>query len=208
MTVAHVEETRQAWDAIAAGYGQYVAPTEIWLANEALRRARLRPGDQGSATRLLAGPLPGLDESPRTTRAEVISTDHAAPAQSFQPSHSARGSGTPYELVGIPDIAVPPPVRTGSGSKGLISARPDALRRAPLAIPRRIRRPAAGTKPAQGVAGFDRPASASAAASTARRTRSQVPQRQIDEAKAASTSSGVGSGSRASRATADRIIPD
>jgi ubiquinone/menaquinone biosynthesis C-methylase UbiE len=40
------EQTREAWNKIAAGYDQFVTPTEVWLANEALRRARLRPGER------------------------------------------------------------------------------------------------------------------------------------------------------------------
>ena len=40
------EQTREAWNKIAAGYDEFVTPTEVWLANEALRRARLRPGER------------------------------------------------------------------------------------------------------------------------------------------------------------------
>ena len=36
----------EAWDAIAEGYDRYVAPQEVDLANEALRLAALRPGEQ------------------------------------------------------------------------------------------------------------------------------------------------------------------
>src|SRR5215212_6849141 len=38
------EEIRAAWDEIAAGYDEFVTPTHMWLANEALRLAGLRPG--------------------------------------------------------------------------------------------------------------------------------------------------------------------
>ena len=38
------EQTRSAWDKIAAGYDEFVTPTHMPLANEALRRAGLRPG--------------------------------------------------------------------------------------------------------------------------------------------------------------------
>jgi ubiquinone/menaquinone biosynthesis C-methylase UbiE len=38
------EEIRTAWDEIAAGYDECVTPTHMWLANEALRLAGLRPG--------------------------------------------------------------------------------------------------------------------------------------------------------------------
>ena len=40
------EQTREAWNKIAAGYDEFVTPTEVWLADEALRRARLRPGER------------------------------------------------------------------------------------------------------------------------------------------------------------------
>ncbi len=35
---------QQAWDQIAAGYNQFVTDTEIWLANEALKRVGLHAG--------------------------------------------------------------------------------------------------------------------------------------------------------------------
>lgn len=38
------EENRKAWDRIAEGYDQYVTDTEIWLANEALKRVGLKVG--------------------------------------------------------------------------------------------------------------------------------------------------------------------
>lgn len=40
----HAQQTRNAWDAVAAGYDEFVTPTHETLANEALRRAGLRPG--------------------------------------------------------------------------------------------------------------------------------------------------------------------
>lgn len=43
MTTLETGHPREAWDHIAAGYDQFVTPTEAWLANEALRRAGLRP---------------------------------------------------------------------------------------------------------------------------------------------------------------------
>lgn len=39
-----VEQTRQAWNGIASGYDEFVTPTHLGLANEALGRAGLRPG--------------------------------------------------------------------------------------------------------------------------------------------------------------------
>src|SRR5215217_5120928 len=44
MTTQELEQTRAAWDKIAAGYDEFVTPTKMWLANEGLRRADLRPG--------------------------------------------------------------------------------------------------------------------------------------------------------------------
>jgi ubiquinone/menaquinone biosynthesis C-methylase UbiE len=38
------EQTRAAWDAIAAGYDRTNTPTQMWLGNEGLRRAGLRRG--------------------------------------------------------------------------------------------------------------------------------------------------------------------
>jgi ubiquinone/menaquinone biosynthesis C-methylase UbiE len=37
-------DTRAAWGSIAPGYDEFVTPTHMWLANEGLRRAELRPG--------------------------------------------------------------------------------------------------------------------------------------------------------------------
>jgi ubiquinone/menaquinone biosynthesis C-methylase UbiE len=44
MTTQEQIQTRAAWDNIAAGYDEFVTPTHMWLANEGLRRADLRPG--------------------------------------------------------------------------------------------------------------------------------------------------------------------
>ena len=44
MTMLEQERTRAAWDDIAAGYDEFVTPTHMWLANEALSRAGLGPG--------------------------------------------------------------------------------------------------------------------------------------------------------------------
>jgi ubiquinone/menaquinone biosynthesis C-methylase UbiE len=40
------EDTRAAWDKIAPGYDRTNTPTQMWLANEGLRRAGLQPGDR------------------------------------------------------------------------------------------------------------------------------------------------------------------
>jgi ubiquinone/menaquinone biosynthesis C-methylase UbiE len=39
-----LEDTREAWDRIAPGYDRTNTPTQMWLANEGLRRAGLRRG--------------------------------------------------------------------------------------------------------------------------------------------------------------------
>jgi ubiquinone/menaquinone biosynthesis C-methylase UbiE len=44
MTTITLEETRAAWDRIAAGYDTFVSPMEVPLANEALGRVGLRAG--------------------------------------------------------------------------------------------------------------------------------------------------------------------
>lgn len=46
--IIEAEQTRIAWDAVAAGYDEFVTPTHFGLGAEVLRRAGLRPG-----TRLL-----------------------------------------------------------------------------------------------------------------------------------------------------------
>jgi ubiquinone/menaquinone biosynthesis C-methylase UbiE len=44
MSTQEREETRAAWDNIAPGYDRTNTPTQMWLGNEGLRRAELRPG--------------------------------------------------------------------------------------------------------------------------------------------------------------------
>jgi len=44
MTTPEVEQTRTAWDEIAAGYDELVTPSHMRLGEDALRRAGLRPG--------------------------------------------------------------------------------------------------------------------------------------------------------------------
>jgi ubiquinone/menaquinone biosynthesis C-methylase UbiE len=44
MTTQEHEQTRVAWDEIAAGYDRTNTPSQMWLGNEGLRRAGLRPG--------------------------------------------------------------------------------------------------------------------------------------------------------------------
>jgi ubiquinone/menaquinone biosynthesis C-methylase UbiE len=72
MTTSHVESAREAWDRIAAGYDQFVAPTEVWLANEALTRAGLRTGER--FLDVAAGPG-GLSLPAARRGATVLATD-------------------------------------------------------------------------------------------------------------------------------------
>jgi ubiquinone/menaquinone biosynthesis C-methylase UbiE len=44
MTAQGHEQTRTAWDKIAPGYDDFVTATHMWLGNQGLRRAGLRPG--------------------------------------------------------------------------------------------------------------------------------------------------------------------
>jgi len=72
MTTPDLELTRGAWDRIAAGYDQFVAPTEVQLANEALALAGVRSG-----TRFLdvAAGTGGLSLPAARLGAEVLATD-------------------------------------------------------------------------------------------------------------------------------------
>lgn len=44
--VNETQQTRQAWDAIATGYDAHVTPSHIWLAQQALDRVGLQPGER------------------------------------------------------------------------------------------------------------------------------------------------------------------
>jgi ubiquinone/menaquinone biosynthesis C-methylase UbiE len=72
MTTVRVESAREAWDRIAAGYDEFVAPTEVWLANEALTRAGLRRGER--FLDVAAGPG-GLSLPAARLGAHVLATD-------------------------------------------------------------------------------------------------------------------------------------
>jgi ubiquinone/menaquinone biosynthesis C-methylase UbiE len=72
MTTQELELTRQAWDGIAAGYDEFVTHTEVWLANEALGRAGLRPGMRFLDVAAGAG---GLSLPAARLGAEVLATD-------------------------------------------------------------------------------------------------------------------------------------
>jgi ubiquinone/menaquinone biosynthesis C-methylase UbiE len=72
MSTLQRESAREAWDNIAAGYDQFVAPTERWLANEALKRAGLRSGER--FLDVAAGPG-GLSLPAARLGAKVLATD-------------------------------------------------------------------------------------------------------------------------------------
>jgi ubiquinone/menaquinone biosynthesis C-methylase UbiE len=72
MTTLQLESAREAWDNIAAGYDQFVAPTEVWLANEALKRARLQPGERFLDVAAGTG---GLSLPAARLGANVVATD-------------------------------------------------------------------------------------------------------------------------------------
>jgi ubiquinone/menaquinone biosynthesis C-methylase UbiE len=71
-TVEASEETRDAWNNIAAGYDEFVTPTHMWLANEGLRRVGLGRGmrflDVAAGSGALSIPAARLG-------AQVLSTD-------------------------------------------------------------------------------------------------------------------------------------
>lgn len=72
MTTLELERTREAWDSIAAGYDEFVTHTEVWLANEALSRAGLRPGMRFLDVAAGAG---GLSLPAARLGAQVLATD-------------------------------------------------------------------------------------------------------------------------------------
>jgi len=65
-------ELRSAWDQIAEGYNQFVTDTEIWLANEALKRVGLQAGQ--SFLDVAAG-CGGLSLPAARLGAKVLATD-------------------------------------------------------------------------------------------------------------------------------------
>jgi ubiquinone/menaquinone biosynthesis C-methylase UbiE len=66
------ESTRAAWDSIVAGYDEFVTRTEVWLANEALRRAGLSRGQQFLDVAAGCG---GLSLPAARLGAKVLATD-------------------------------------------------------------------------------------------------------------------------------------
>ena len=65
-------ELRQAWDKIAEGYNQFVTDTEIWLANEGLRRVGLQ---RGQTFLDVAAGCGGLSLPAARLGAKVLATD-------------------------------------------------------------------------------------------------------------------------------------
>src|SRR5688572_12871009 len=72
MTAQELKQTQAAWDAIAAGYNEFVTPSHMWLANQGLRRANLHSGmrflDVAAGSGALSMPAARLG-------AHVLSTD-------------------------------------------------------------------------------------------------------------------------------------
>ena len=46
MTTLEQEQTREAWETIAAGYDAFVTPSHVWLGNESATRAGVGPGQR------------------------------------------------------------------------------------------------------------------------------------------------------------------
>jgi len=72
MIIHELEQVREAWSNIAAGYDEFVTPTEGWLASEALRRARLVPGERFLDVAAGCG---GLSLPAARLGAKVLATD-------------------------------------------------------------------------------------------------------------------------------------
>lgn len=74
MTTQEQEQTRAAWDKIALGYDKTNTPTQMWIANEGLRRAGLRAGmrflDVAAGSGALSIPAARLG-------AQVLATDQS-----------------------------------------------------------------------------------------------------------------------------------
>lgn len=87
------EETRDAWNNIAAGYNEFVTPTHMWLANEGLTRAGLQSGmrflDVAAGSGALSIPAARLG-------AQVTSTD-LSPVMLEQLEAGARKEGLTLE---------------------------------------------------------------------------------------------------------------
>ena len=93
MTTQEHEQTRAAWDKIAAGYDEFVTATHMELGNEGLRRAGLRPGmrflDVAAGSGALSIPAARLG-------AQVLATDQS-PVMLERLSARARNEGLDVE---------------------------------------------------------------------------------------------------------------
>jgi ubiquinone/menaquinone biosynthesis C-methylase UbiE len=93
MTTPEYEQTRAAWDKIAPGYDEFVTGTHLWLGNEGLRRAELRPGmrflDVAAGSGALSIPAARLG-------ARVLATDQS-PVMIERLSARARAEGLDVE---------------------------------------------------------------------------------------------------------------
>jgi ubiquinone/menaquinone biosynthesis C-methylase UbiE len=93
MTAQGQEQTRAAWDKIAAGYDEFVTATHMELGNEGLRRAGLRPGmrflDVAAGSGALSIPAARLG-------AQVLATDQS-PVMLERLSARARNEGLDVE---------------------------------------------------------------------------------------------------------------
>jgi ubiquinone/menaquinone biosynthesis C-methylase UbiE len=72
MMTEELEQACKAWNDIAAGYDEFVTHTEVWLAGEALRRARLSPGERFLDVAAGCG---GLSLPAARLGAKVLATD-------------------------------------------------------------------------------------------------------------------------------------
>ena len=85
MSTQELEQTRAEWDAIAPGYDRTNTPTQMWLGEQGLRRAGLRPGmrflDVAAGSGALSIPAARIG-------AQVLATD-----QSPADARAAQGTG-------------------------------------------------------------------------------------------------------------------
>jgi ubiquinone/menaquinone biosynthesis C-methylase UbiE len=93
MTTQEQTQARVAWDEIAAGYDRTNTPSQMWVANEGLRRAELRPGmrflDVAAGSGALSIPAARLG-------ARVLATD-LSPAMLERLERRAREEGLSVE---------------------------------------------------------------------------------------------------------------
>jgi Met-10+ like-protein len=89
MISLELEQRREAWNNIAAGYDEFVTHTEVWLANEALRRAKLRPGERFLDVAAGCG---GLSLPAARLGAKVVATDWSPAMIQLLESRAQRGA--------------------------------------------------------------------------------------------------------------------